>query len=141
MELSRKINLFIYRFRERGLEVFLVNQEDEASWSVPQEAPENEPVSETRFDDGSLIELDPVTPDNGTAEKAWAVEADWHEIPSLRAMLYKDALDLKDKLFDEMEGGAFFAAKEAFKKLLPHQYQQLKELVEILADRNSTKNI
>jgi len=134
MEFSKKITLFIYRFRERGLEVFLINQEqDEEGWMVPQP-----PV--TVFEQEDVIELDPVRQADGKLEKAVAVEADWHEIPSLREMLFKDALFLKEKLF-QIEGGAFFAAKEAFKGLMPHQYKQLKELIEILSDRNTTKNI
>jgi len=136
MEFSKKITLFIYRFRERGLEVFLINQEqdqDEEGWMVPQP-----PV--TAFEQEDVIELDPVHQADGKLEKAVAVEADWHEIPSLREMLFKDALFLKEKLF-QIEGGAFFAAKEAFKGLMPHQYKQLKELIEILSDRNTTKNI
>jgi hypothetical protein len=137
MEFSKKINLFIYRFRERGLEVFLINHADEDSWKVPQPPAAGHKAS---FNEEKMIELEPVRQDNGELEKAVAVEADWHEIPSLREMLFKDALYLKDKLF-EMEGGAFFAAKEAFKELLPHQYKQLKELIEVLSDRNTTKNI
>lgn len=139
MEITKKINLFIYRFRERGLEVFLINQdEEEEIWKVPQ-PPVSNPDS-SAFDQDNIIELDPVCQANGELEKAVAVEADWHEIPSLREMLFKDALYLKEKLF-QIEGGAFFAAKEAFKGLMPHQYRQLKELMEILSDRNTTKNI
>ena len=37
MEFAKKINLFIYRIRERGLEVFLINQDEaEEIWKVPQ---------------------------------------------------------------------------------------------------------
>jgi hypothetical protein len=117
--------------------VFLVNHADEDTWKVPQPAAAGDKAS---FDEAKMIELEPVHQDNGEIEKAVAVEADWHEIPSLREMLFEDARYLKDKLF-EIEGGAFFAAKEAFKELLPHQYKQLKELIEVLSDRNSTKNI
>lgn len=139
MEFSKKVNLFIYRFRERGLEVFLINQDEaEEVWKVPQ--PPGVPPGTAAFDQENIIELDPVRKADGEMEKALAVEADWHEIPSLREMLFKDALYLKEKLF-QIEGGAFFAAKEAFKGLMPHQYKQLKELIEILSDRNTTKNI
>ena len=55
-------------------------------------------------------------------------------------MLYEDALQIMEKI-REMEKGSFFAFKEALKKVLPHQYAFLKELKEILSDRNSTKNI
>ena len=55
-------------------------------------------------------------------------------------MVYEDAVHLKEKL-KEMEKGTFFVLKEAFKKVLPHQYQFLKELKEILVDRNSTRDM
>jgi predicted NUDIX family NTP pyrophosphohydrolase len=92
------------------------------------------------MDADKLIELDPVEQENGAVEQGWAVEADWHEIPSLKSMLYEDALQIMEKI-REMEKGSFFAFKEALKKVLPHQYAFLKELKEILSDRNSTKNI
>ncbi|MCB0550580.1 MAG: hypothetical protein KDD19_23625, partial [Phaeodactylibacter sp.] len=68
------------------------------------------------------------------------VEGDWHEIPSLKGMLYEDARQLKDAM-KKMEGGTFFVLKEAFKKVLPHQYEFLKELKEILVDRNSIRDL
>lgn len=137
MNLKEKANLIIYRFREKGLEIFLVNEEE--NWEIPngklpQEAPE-ELVNEDK-----LIELDPVTQANGDKEEAWAVEGDWHEIPSLKNMLYEDAMQLKEKL-KSMDNGSFFAIKEAFKKVMPHQYEFLKELKDTLIERNSTKNM
>jgi len=70
----------------------------------------------------------------------WAVEGDWHEIPSLKGMLFEDARQLKEKLV-EMEKGTFFVVKEAVKKVMPHQYKFLKELKEILIDRNSIRDL
>jgi hypothetical protein len=39
------------------------------------------------------------------------------------------------------EKGTYFAIKEAFKKVMPHEYGALKELKDILFDRNSVTNI
>jgi len=55
-------------------------------------------------------------------------------------MLFEDAQALKNKL-KEMDQGTFFNVKEAFKKVLPHQYNFLKELKDILVDRNSVKDL
>lgn len=137
MNLKEKVRLIIYRFRERGLEIFLVPEEDQ--WEFP-EAPQAEEKSRVLMQDDRLIELDPVNKEDGGTEQAWAVEGDWHDIPSLKAMLYEDALALKEKLA-EMERGSFVAVKEAFKQALPHQYKLLKELKEVLVDRNLTRNI
>ncbi|MBK7872268.1 MAG: hypothetical protein IPJ74_17130 [Saprospiraceae bacterium] len=133
--LSKKISLIIYRFRERGLEVFLTNDTENAeNWSIP-EGELNNQLSQDR-----MIELDPVQQENGATEEAYAVEGDWHDIPSLKAMLYEDAMQLKEQL-KTMDKGTFVAVKEAVKKVLPHQYKFLKELKEILVDRNSVKDL
>jgi phosphopantetheinyl transferase (holo-ACP synthase) len=55
-------------------------------------------------------------------------------------MLSEDAQYLKDKI-KSMEKGTYFALKEAVKKVMPHQYEFLKELKDILVDRNSVKDL
>lgn len=140
MSISKKINLVIYRFREKGLEVFLVNPSDNENWTLPGEHQPGETDLTSFSDADSFIELEQVESAEGEAEHTWAIEGDWHDIPSLKSMLLEDAVQLRDKLA-EMEKGGFFAVKEAFKKVLPHQYKLLKELKEILIDRNSIKNI
>ncbi len=147
MQTKEQVDVIIYRVRDNGLEVFLVNEEPEADvaqWKAPT-AGENTsegPLS-TR-----CIELDPVTDADGAARKAIAVEADWHELPSLRALIYEDYRVAKEKakqkikhFLPELDKGGFFAVKEAFKRVLPHQYAFLKELKEVLAEKNQTKYI
>jgi len=140
MSLSKKINLVIYRFRERGLEIFLVNDPENAeNWSIPAgNAPEQDSPKYTQQD--KFIALDPVQEDNGDTQEAYAIEGEWHDIPSLKSMLLEDALHLKEKI-KEADKGTYFAIKEAFKKVLPHQYNFLKELKDILIDRNSVKDL
>ncbi|MFN7117283.1 MAG: hypothetical protein ACK4TA_10825 [Saprospiraceae bacterium] len=138
MSLSKKINLIIYRFRERGLEIFLVNDPENAdNWSIPEGSMQG---ANARMQQEKFIELDPVQQDDGKTEEAYAVEGEWHDIPSLKGMLLEDAMQLKEKI-KELDKGTFFAFKEAFKKVLPHQYQFLKELKDILVDRNSVKDL
>ena len=132
MDLRKTVNLIIYRFREKGLEIFLLNKEDQERWDFPK----GNMSSEERF-----IELDPVEESDGNKEEAYAVEGDWHEIPSLKSMLYEDALQLKEKLKEMEVGGAYLTVKEALKKALPHQYEFLKELKDILNDRNSIRDL
>lgn len=147
MPANEQVDVFIYRVRETGLEVFLVNQDqqhrsEEAQWkalSAGEDTPE-------RLRQANCIELEPVTDANGESRKAIAIEADWHELPSLRALIYEDYRVAKEKarqkiknLIPEMEKGAFFAVKEAFKRVLPEQYAFLKELKEVLIEKNSTK--
>ena len=135
MSLSKKINLIIYRFRERGLEIFLLNNsEEDNNWEFPK-GENSETLQKNYAEDSNLIELDP-----SDQEDAWAVEGDWHDIPSLKSMLFEDAMFLKDKA-KELENGTYIKIKEALKKALPHQYKFLKELKDILTDRNSIKDL
>ena len=111
-------------------------------WQIPQG--ENVAASALPLKgEDRLIELDPVSQENGILEQAYAVEGDWHDIPSIKSILKHDVEFMKDTIRqmvpDVMDKGAFFAIKEAFKKVLPHQYEQLKELKEIIIDRNLTK--
>lgn len=130
MSIRKKANLIIYRFKERGLEVFMLNKSNE--WGLP------EGEMETALpEDRDLIELDASEENN----EAVALEGDWHEIPSLKAMLYQDATVLKEKL-KELEGGTYITIREALERSLsPGQFQFLKELKEILVDRNSLRNM
>ena len=127
MGLRKHARLIIYRFRERGLEVFLTQQSDR--WGLPE--------GELRTDNPEAIALEPAE----DREEAIAVEGDWHEIPSLKQMLYEDAGELKDRLLD-LESGTFLTIKDALKNhLSPGQVQFLRELVEVVTDRNSVRDI
>lgn len=143
MKEQEKTNLIIYRVKDKGLEVFLVkpNKEGEG-WQIPQS--EGATAAELPLKgDERFIELDPVAQEDGILEQAYAVEGDWHDIPSIKSIIQHDVEFMKDTIRqmvpDVMEKGAFVAIKEAFKRVLPHQYDMLKELKEIIIDRNLTK--
>ena len=135
MGLAEKVVLVIYRVKEKGLEVLLVNEDD--NWELPKGSELDEAKAK-----GNIIELEPSEDEN---TKVMAIEADWHEIPSLRKLVKEDVQFITDKIFDvlpKMEKSTYFVVKEAFKKVLPKaQYKMLKELKEIISDRNSTKYI
>lgn len=129
MALRKKARLIIYRFRERGLEVFLTKQFDE--WGLP------DGDVDVAADRSDLIELEPAA----DREEAVAVEGDWHEIPSLKEMLTEDAGEFKERL-KEIESGTFLTVKEALKnRLSPGQVQFLRELRDVIVDRNSVRDI
>jgi predicted NUDIX family NTP pyrophosphohydrolase len=148
MPQQEQVDVLIYRVREQGLEVFMVNPQSAdqapllhqlATPSVSDHAPE---LFLNRID------LDPVLDANGDARKAIAIEADWHEIPSLRALMYEDYRVAKEKAKEhirkftqDMERGTYVAVKEAIKRVMPEQYAFLKELKDIVADKNQTKYI
>ncbi|GAB4494419.1 MAG: hypothetical protein OHK0019_20650 [Saprospiraceae bacterium] len=143
MQTNEQVDVIIYRVGEKGLEVFLVNsseQNTEKQWKTPTAA-ENTPERIS-----NCIQLDPITDANGDSRKAIAIEAEWHEIPSLRALMYEDYRVAKEKakqhiksLLPDLDKGTFFAIKEALKRVMPEQYAYLKELKDILLEKNSTK--
>jgi hypothetical protein len=147
---QKEIDVIIYRVGEQGLEVFLVNPS--ATPPAPDDAPTwQAPVAEAH--DRLLlahgaIGLEPATDADGTQRQAIAIEADWHEIPSLRALMYEDYRVAKQKakqhlrnMVPDMEKGAYVAVKDAVKRVMPHQYAFLKELKDIVFDKNQTKYI
>ncbi|MFK7935880.1 MAG: hypothetical protein AB8G22_20370 [Saprospiraceae bacterium] len=138
MNFSEKANLIIYRIREKGLEVFLVNEDEQNAeqWGIPQ-GKLNDPQPMDCVDCDAMFELDAIQKVDGEEVQALAVEGDWHDIPSLKGILLEDVNRIKDK----MEKGTFFAVKEAVKKVMPHQYAFLKELKDIITDRNSVQNL
>lgn len=146
MQNEQQVDVIIYRVRDTGLEVFLVNQAEAGDAQEQWQA--SNVMGALPANMSNCIELDPVTNANGESRKAIAIEADWHEIPSLRALIYEDYRVAKEKakqriknLIPEMEKGTFFAVKEAFKRVMPEQYAYLKELKDVLLDKESTKYI
>lgn len=140
LDLARVI---IYRFHEKGLEIFLINNEmdkDQDIWRIP------EGLSESIRAKGKInvIDLDTVEDEEGRSVRTLAIEGDWHDIPSIRGMLKHDVRLVKNIVKENLPGsekGAYFAVKEAFKKVMPQEYNALKELREILFDRNSVTNM
>ena len=142
MSKDEKANLLIYRLGTKGLEVFLVNdEENKENWSMPTGNPEQAKAISVNAKES--IELEPVEEVDGVFEQAYAVEADWHDIPSIKSILKHDVKFMKKAIKkmvpDMMSKGAFVAVKVAFKKVLPHQYEMIKELKDILIEKNSTK--
>jgi hypothetical protein len=141
LDLARVV---IYRFHEKGLEIFLINNEmdkDADIWKIPQG------LTQQLKNKGlikEIIDLEHTVDESGRSIKTIAIEGDWHDIPSIRGMLKHDIKLVKSIMKENLPGsekGAYFAIKEAFKKVLPQEYNALKELKDILFDRNSVTNI
>jgi hypothetical protein len=144
MNVLDKVRVVIYRFHEKGLEIFLINnkmEEDPEVWKIPHGT---EKMYFNEQDDDLFIKLDPVTDEFGNTTEIIGIEGDWHDIPSIRGMIKHDLKRVKSKVKEvlpDSEKGMYFNVKEAFKKVLPHEYAALKELKDILIDRNAVKNI
>ena len=136
MDIRDKLHLVIYRVRERGLEIFVRDDADAAEQLTLPEGNADFDLAELERLREEIIALDEGETGED-AERGIAIEADYHDIPSLKGLLLEDARALKRRLSEEE--GTFVAVKEVAKRLLPGQYKLLSELRDILVDRNSTK--
>jgi len=140
MTIFDSVRLVIYRCHEKGLEVLLIKpdlKEDKSIWRLPK----------ARFDISDLqgIELDETTAIDGTKIKNIAIEADWHEIPSVRGIIKHDIKRLQTKVKKltkpTPEQCNYLVVKDALKEVLPQEYQALKELKDIIVDKNLSTSI
>ena len=145
MNVFDTVRVIVYRFHEKGLEIFLVNSDlDQENWRIPftdiAKYPEGNVELSNRF-----ISLESNDLPEGASVLTCAIEGDWHDIPSIRKLIKEDIklvsskIDMMDKI--ALEKGTFFAIKEAFKKVLPNEYKVLHELKDILLHRNMVKNM
>jgi hypothetical protein len=111
---------------------------EEENWRIPFEEIAKYPGPESGT---GYIPLDPLRESDGSMSNVLAVEGEWHDIPSLRKLIKGDMKIVASKIKFIADHGAFFAMKEALKKVLPNEYEVLHELKEILTARNQLKNI
>lgn len=142
MNIQDKIGFVIYRFAEKGLEVFMYKDHHSPEDTLSQRTVRTIDSPIKRDDD--LIELEQKIGRGGNPVKVIALEADWHDLPSLKDKIEGDVNIVKSKIKElstDFEKGTYLGIKEAFKKVMPDEYALLKELKDILLDRNSVKNI
>jgi len=139
-----KMRVLIYRYHEKGLEIFLIDPkmaEDKSIWKLPQSDVETKSLSDFSFHQSEdFIQLEPVDSEN-KIHHTIAVEGDWHDIPSIRGMIKHDFRRVSSKIKEvlpDIEQGTYVAAKDIVKKVLPHEYKAIKELKDILIERNQS---
>lgn len=139
MNTADKIRVILYRCHEKGLEVMLITPElhkDNKVWKLPFGNQEGLSI-------GEYISLEGKNEAGGV--KAIAIEADWHElhsIPSVRGIVKHDIKRLGNKVKKvSLDGLDYHSVKDAIKRVLPNEYALLKELRDILVDRNQASLI
>ena len=144
MNVFDNIRVIVYRFHEKGLEIFLVNTGlEEENWRIPFSEIAKYPEKDLEVGH-QFIELEADQHPDGTKSITCAIEGDWHDIPSIRKLLKEDIKLVTSKIakvVPELEKGTYFAIKEAFKKVMPNEYKALHELKDILLHRNMLKNL
>ncbi len=139
MSVLDTVKLIVYRVHEKGLEIFLVNEENKEQWDMINGIAQ-EKLEESEEE---VIHLEPIKED-GKVIKAVAIKGDWHDLPSIRKLVFNDVERVKSKLksfIPDTEKGMFFAVKDAFKRVVPRNNAFIKELVEIISEKNLTRNI
>ena len=128
--------LLMYRYSGEKLEIFL-EKVAHNQYHIPKklikllEAELDDSLQE--YADSHSIQkakdhilLEPITDDNGELEHTIAMD----ESSNVKGSSY---------FFPDVKEGKFYDMKEALKKVMPKQYQQIKELHEILEVRNIIK--
>lgn len=136
-----QVRILIFRCHQKGLEVLLINNEFEKEaniWHLPTGEIGQDVLRNS-------IQLEDQLDADGNAIKTIAIEADWHQIPSIRAVLKHDIKRLGKKIKanipEELHSGAYHQIKQAIKHTLPQEYEVLKELKDVVLDRNLSKSI
>lgn len=138
------VRIVVYRCHEKGLEIFLMDsdlQNNPEIWKASQK--ELDHIKENK-PNLNIIELEPSLNPEGKQVKTYAIESDWHDIPSIKGLLKHDIRLAKDTIKEMVPGiekGAYVAMKEVTKKVMPKEYECLKELKDIITDRNMLKYI
>ena len=146
MSVKHLAKVIIYRMAEKGLEILLIKDEGDPNghkWSLPNGFVQTENINEEyiTLDD---FENKTNTPTSDNTARTVAFEKDEHDLPSFRSLLLNDVHYVTKRLKDylvEYDEATYVSIKEAVKKVLPDEYAKLKELKDILSDRNSVKNI
>ncbi|MFT4762061.1 MAG: hypothetical protein ACI9LN_004044, partial [Saprospiraceae bacterium] len=89
MATIKQASLILYRYAEKGLEVFVLDQDKTGNGL---NFPKGESAAYPECDGDTMIHLESR---EGTAEDGFAVEGDWHDIPSLKSMVKEDLVFAK----------------------------------------------
>jgi predicted NUDIX family NTP pyrophosphohydrolase len=152
---KRSAGLLMYRYRDRGLEVFLVHpggpfwaKKDRGAWSIPKGEfpPEEDALATARREfaeetgcaiQGELLPLTPRRQPSGKLITAWAFAGDCDP-----AALRSNTFSLewppnsgRQQEFPEIDRAAWFTLNEAKEKIIPGQLSFLTELEQILTPR------
>ena len=143
MSVFDQARVIIYRVNKKGLEIFLELDDSTKTPKYKVPAAMLKYSSNDKFQE-DIIELDPIQNKDGSIQKICAVEADWHEIPSVRAIIKQDIKLVKSAVKNTLpafEGCDYVCIKDILKKKMPNEYAALKELKDVLLEKNQSKYI
>lgn len=142
MSVKKLAKVIIYRMAEKGLEILLIQDEGDPKgqkWSLPNGFVQTDEIHE------DFIQLDyEAAQGDESSLHTVALEKDEQDLPSLRSLLLNDMQYVKKRIKDylvDYDNATYVSIKEAVKRVLPDEYARLKELKDILTDKNSVENI
>ena len=144
--------LLVYRFRNTGVEVFLIHpggpfweNKDATAWSIPKGEPDNEEDSlqaaqrefleETGFEaPGPFLKMNPVKQSSQKTIEAWAMKGDYDasKMVSNKFEMEWPPKSGRIQSFPEADRANWFPIKEAREKILKGQLPLLDQLEELL---------
>lgn len=140
MQMLDNVRLIIYRVNAKGLEILLMPNEmekDKAIWGIPK-------YQLARQTEDMIWLEDDITDGSGEYIRSVAIEGDWHDIPSIRGIVKHDVKLVTSKIkafIPQLENASYVSIKEAFKRVMPDEYKALKELKDIILDKNILTSI
>jgi len=138
MSILDKVRVIVYRFHEKGLEVFLLDEHLKNNPDIWK----TDKLKVCEIEKLGLT-CDHIVPCDHEDVETIAVEADWQDIPSIKGLIKTDIKIAKEVVKETIPGveqGAYVAIKEVMKKAAPDHYKALKELKDTLFDRNLLSN-
>lgn len=141
MTVRNTIRLIVYRIHEKGLEVLLTQPSEREGYWALYNAQISGHLKGEHPENTAFIELDA---SSEFGAQALAIEADWHDLPKVRNLIKNDLTFVTEAIaskIPDLENSAYVVVKEAFKKLMPQEYELIKELKDVILDRNAVRNI
>jgi len=132
MSILDKVRVIVYRFHEKGLEVFLLDEHLKNNPDIWK----TDKLKVCEIEKLGLT-CDHIVPCDHEDVETIAVEADWQDIPSIKGLIKTDIKIAKEVVKETIPGveqGAYVAIKEVMKKAAPDHYKALKELKDTLFD-------
>ena len=140
MSVLDSARILIFRCHQKGLEILTIDNKIPLESKIWKSAKSGSDLTSV---DG-LITLEEQKDELGKSFQPIAVEADWYQIPSIRALLKHDIKRLGNKLKTSVELHPelnFVEFKVVLQQALPHEFRALNELKEIIVDRNQLNSI
>ncbi len=138
MSLKEQVNLILFRYADRGLEVYMQETEDKRLTLPNASSVNTESKINVEHITGSTLSNKLFNANKGASFIAIELNSQISQTIQHGDEEWKILLR---QLISRDQGSKYVAFKELFKSVLPDEYKLLKEFKDILTDRNSVRDI